>query len=413
MRSSFFIAKRYLFAKKTTNAITWISWISVIGVTIGTAALFVILSVFNGFEELNLIYYKKLSPDLKVIPITGTKFDTSTLSNKTFKNDLIDYKVTLLEGNVLLKYNNAQYFANVKGVSDDFMKSKELDSVISAGSFVLKENGNSYAVIGSGIEYALGIDVSQPLGQISIFAPKKNTSISTIDPSSSLNRMEIFPSGMFSVLQEMDDRVMFVPIEFAENLLDEKGQASAIDIYLKDEENITEVQHDLETSLPKNFKVKNRYELNEALYKVLNTERWAVYLVLTFILIIAICNIIGSITMLIIDKKKDIAVLRTMGATFQLIQRIYFFEGMMIALAGTFLGLILGAGFSFLQLKYGLIQITSADGVFMQAYPVKIILTDFLLVFATVFSISLVATWFTSKQSKISDQPIKETIMGN
>lgn len=413
MKSELFIAKRYLFAKKTTNAITWISWISVIGVTIGTAALFLILSVFNGFEELNLIYAKKLSPDLKIIPAVGTKFNQNNIDTNLFKTPEVKYVVQVLEDNVLLKYERSQYFANMRGVSNSFLKANEIDSVLRAGSFTLNENGQSYAVIGKGIENALGIDVLHPIEQILVLAPKRNAPLNSLDPSSSLNTAAIYAAGIFSVQQEMDERVMFVPIEFAEKLLEQKNQLSSLDIYLNANVDMEVLQQNLQSKLSAKFIVKNRFQLNEALYKVLNTERWAVYLVLTFILIIAICNIIGSVTMLIIDKKKDIAVLRTLGATKNQIQRIYFYEGMMISLLGTFIGLFLGAGFAFLQAKYHLISIYSSSGAYLQAYPVKIIYTDFVLVFATVFIIAFIANWFSARQSRNASENLRSSIAEN
>ena len=413
MRTEFFIAKRYLFAKKSTNAITWISWISVIGVTIGTAALFLILSVFNGFEELNLIYAKKLSPDLKIIPSVGTKFNKSSLDTNLFISPSINYYVNVLEDNVLLKYNNSQYFATLRGVSEQYLQSKEIDSVLRAGTFTLQENGQAYAVIGKGIENALGIDITQPIEQIVVLAPKQNSRLNTLDPASSLNTAAIYASGIFAVQQEMDERVMFVPIDFAENLFAQENKLSSIDIYLNDGKDMLAYQKILTSKLPAKFIVKNRFQLNESLYKVLNTERWAVYLVLTFILIIAICNIIGSVTMLIIDKQKDIAVLRTLGATKNQIQKIYFYEGMMISLLGTFIGLFIGAGFAILQAKFKLISIYSSTGAFLQAYPVKLIYTDFLLVFATVFIIAFIANWFSAKQSSSASNNIRWAIAAN
>ncbi|MEY3842698.1 MAG: hypothetical protein RIR80_269 [Bacteroidota bacterium] len=413
MRTEFFIAKRYLFAKKSTNAITWISWISVIGVTIGTAALFLILSVFNGFEELNLIYAKKLSPDLKIIPSLGTKFNKSSIDTNLFISPSINYYVNVLEDNVLLKYNNSQYFATLRGVSEQYLQSKEIDSVLRAGTFTLQENGQAYAVIGKGIENALGIDITQPIEQIVVLAPKQNSLLNTLDPASSLNSAAIYASGIFAVQQEMDERVMFVPIDFAESLFAQQNKLSSVDIYLNDGEDMLAYQKIIAAKLPAKFMVKNRFQLNESLYKVLNTERWAVYLVLTFILIIAICNIIGSVTMLIIDKKKDIAVLRTLGATKNQIQKIYFYEGMMISLLGTFIGLFIGAGFAILQAKFKLISIYSSTGEYLQAYPVKLIYTDFLLVFATVFIIAFIANWFSAKQSSNASNDIRWAIAAN
>lgn len=399
MKFEFFIARRYLFSKKSTNAINIISFISMIGVCIGTAALFVILSVFNGFEELNISLYKKLSPDLKIVPATGKYFKPSAILPKLSNEKEIDYPVEVIEDNALLRYGNTQYFATIMGVSENFLRSAELKDVISAGEFVLEEGDMDYAVIGRGIEYALNINVNQPVEQISFFAPKKHVRINTIDPGSALKRMELYPSGVFNVQQEMEDRVIFVPLRFARELTGEKENLTSVDIYLKDEAKMLKIQKNIQQTIGDDYVVKNRFQLNELLYKVLNTERWAVYLVMTFILIVAICNIIGSVTMLVIDKKKDIGILMSMGADKTRIRRIFMLEGMLIAMIGAVAGLIIGGIFTFLQKTYGLISINASDAFILHAYPVKINYPDFLLVFSTVFVIAYIASVLTARSS--------------
>jgi lipoprotein-releasing system permease protein len=411
LRYAFYIAGRYLFSKKSTNAINIISMISMLGVCIGSAALLVILSVFNGFEAINLSLYERLSPDLQISSAHGKLFDPSRIPTGTFSAyPQIDHTVQVLEDNALLKYGNTQYFATVKGVDQDFLKYRDLDSLISAGKFVLEDADENFAVIGRGIEYSLGIDVTQPIDQISIFSPRKDATVSLLQPERALNRMEIYPSGMFAVQQEMDDRVIFVPLRFAKELFEEQNQVSSIEVYLKNADDMRSVQQKLQASLGDSFKVKNRYQLNELLYKILNTEKWAVYLVLTFILVIAICNIIGSVTMLVIDKKKDIGILMSMGASHRVIRMIFLLEGLLISVSGGLIGLTLGGLFAWVQERYGFIKIQGSGDFLMSAYPVKIIFSDFVLVFCTLFLISFMASWFTARHTVKSFGPLRDAI---
>lgn len=411
MKLSYFFAKRYLFSKKSTQAINIISLISVIGVCIGSAALFIILSVFNGFEELNLIYYQKLSPDLKVMKANEDYFHPQEISGLTQTLDTNLYiGVNVIEDQALLKYSSSPYYAIVKGVSNSFLKVKELDSVIIAGEFRFKDSIVDYAVVGNGIVNALGIDISQTIQHIDIFAPKGNINTQNIDPSTSIKQKVFYPSGIFSVQQDLDERYIFSSITFAEDLFEKKDSINGYEIYCCTEKEMYRIQKNWEAKLPKGFIIKNRYQLNETLYKVLNTERWAVYLILTLILTVAICNIIGAVTMLIIDKKKDIALLRAMGMNEFNIRKIYFIQSLLISSIGLILGLILGTIFVYLQDTYGLITIGGSEEFLIQKYPVKMLFRDHVLVFITVMILSIITGWLTSAQSKTAGKSIKESI---
>ncbi len=411
MKLSFFFANRYLFSKKSTQAINIISIISVVGVCVGAAALFIILSVFNGFEELNLLYYQKLSPDLKVIKVDESHFhlnEIQTVSNELDTNKFIG--VGVLEDQALLKYGSSPYYTIVKGVSPSFLKIKELDSVLIAGGFFFKDSLADYAVIGNGITIELGIDIKQTIQHIDIFAPKSNISTNTLDPSSAIHQKVFYPSGIFSVQQNLDERYIFTSLPFAQDLFEKSDSVNGYEIYGCTEKEMLLIQKEWKEKLPKGFVIKNRYELNETLYKVLNTERWAVYLILTLILIVAICNIIGAVTMLIIDKKKDIALLRAMGMDNNTIRRIYFIQSLLISFIGVIIGLFLGSIFVFLQKKYGLISIGGSEEFMIQKYPVKFIFSDLFLVFFTVMIISVITGWLTSAQSKNASESIKDGI---
>lgn len=411
MKLSFFFAKRYLFSKKSTQAINIISYISIIGVCIGSAALFIILSVFNGFEELNLIYYQKLSPDLKIYKSDESLFKTNDLNSIYSNLDTVNFNVVkVLEDQALLKYNSTPYYTIVKGVSHNFLKIKELDSSLVAGDFYFKDSLADYAVIGNGISNELGIDVSRTIDQIMIYAPKTSINTQSIDPSTSINQKAFFPSGIFSVQQNLDERYIFTSLIFAQDLFQRGDSISGLEIYGADENEMFKIQNEVSKVLPSNFIIKNRYELNETLYKVLNTERWAVYLILTLILAVAICNIIGAVTMLIIDKLKDIALLRALGMSSASIRKIYFIQSILISLIGVIIGLVIGSIFVYLQDKYGLITIGGTESFLIQKYPIKLIYSDYALVFGTVMLLSIITGWLTSAQSKNAGKSIKENI---
>ncbi len=411
MNLAYFFAKRYLFSKKSTQAINIISFISVIGVCIGSAALFIILSVFNGFEELNLIYYQKLSPDLKIMKLDDSYFHPNKLNSIKNKVDTTVYTlVNTVEDQALLKYNNTPYYSIVKGVSANFLTLKGIDSSLIAGDFFFEDSIAEYAVMGKGISDALGIDVSQTIEHVDVFAPKSNINTQSLDPSSSIKQKYFFPAGIFSVQQNLDERYIFTSLHFSQDLFEKNDSINGLEIYCQFEKEMFQLQKLLSDKLPSEFIIKNRYELNETLYKVLNTERWAVYLILTLILTVAICNIIGAVTMLIIDKKKDIALLRAMGMNQYTIRLIYFIQSLLISVIGLVIGLIIGGVFVYLQDKFGLVTIGGSEQFLIQKYPVKMIYSDYLLVFGTVMVLSIITGWLTSAQSKKAGESIKDSI---
>lgn len=410
MKLAFFIAKRYLFAKKSTNAINIISGISTLGVFIGTAALVIILSVFNGFEGLVVSLYNKFSPDIKIESTVGKSFDPNTSNIQTvLQSDVVLHAVFVLEEKVLLRYNDNQYIATLKGMSQEYESIGKLDSAISQGRNVLRVGEQDFAVLGTGVAYRLGVFIDTAYEPIQFFAPKKTARIS-INPADEFNQDAIYASGIFQVQQEFDDKYVLVPLRFARNLLDEEVNISSIEISLKSDAEVAKFKQMSTEVLGKDFSVKNRYEQDELLYKILNSEKWAVYLILTFVLIIAICNIIGSLTMLVIDKKKDIAVLLSMGAENGLIKRIFLLEGMMISMIGAISGLVIGAAFCWLQIKYGFISISGAETLSISAYPMEMKWTDFILVFATVLAISFIASWLSANLSVRHSGKLKDEL---
>lgn len=407
MNTSAFIAKRYLFSKKSTNAINIISGISMLGVLVGSAALILILSVFNGFETLIVSMYSSFTPELKVLPAKGKTFDPMALHLDSLqKMPEILSATEVLEEKVLLRYGNGQFIGTIKGVSDDFLKNPALDSILQIGSFTLKEDGKNRAVIGASVQIGLGININDPFAQLQVYSPRHNT-VNSINPLDEFVVRNIGLSGVFSVQQDFDDMVI-TPIAFARSLLDDPKNISYLEVNLKNQQHIGKIQQRLQEKLGKKYLVLNRYQQNTSLYKLLNSEKWAIYLILTFVLIIAIFNIIGSLTMLVIDKRKDIAILTSLGAGKGLIQRVFFFEGMLISLVGCITGMIIGLIFAVLQQKFGFI--TMAGTTMVQPYPVTLKATDFLLVFVTVISIAVIASGISSRLSVQKVDEIKQEL---
>jgi len=399
VNTAFFIARRYLFAKKSTNAINIISAISVLGVFVGSAALIIILSVFNGFEEVVLKMFNTITPQLIILPSQGKTFDPNTTYFKALGSNPKIFSLTeVLSENALIRYNNKQSPALVKGVSSDFTKNSSLDTIITEGKFVLEGNGRPNAVIGSALQAYLGVNTSDPFMQLQIFSPKKGIHASSINPMDDFTVLQIPASGVFEVQQDFDN-IVIVPISFARSLLEEKVKVSAIEINVKAGVNPEKLKAAIAEQLGSAYVVKNREEQNQGLYNVLGSEKWMVYIILTFILIIAIFNIIGSLTMLVIDKLKDISILNSLGAGKKLIKRIFLLEGMMITLAGCVFGLLLGLVFCLFQQRFGWFKMGESNLLIPNAYPIALKWKDFILVFVTVTFFSFIASALASNLS--------------
>lgn len=399
MNTALYIARRYLFAKKSTNAINIISTISVLGVFVGSAALIIILSIFNGFEVMVLKMFNTITPELVISPLKGKTFDPGAAVFGKIHQDPRIYSYTqVLSENALLRYKEKQSVGLVKGVSTDYLKNKSLDSITVQGKFILDNHGQANAVLGSALQNFLMVNPNDPFIPLQIFSPKRGISSASVSPAGDFINLSIPVAGIFEVQRDFDN-VAIVPLAFARNLLQQEVNISSIELDLHQSSEADQFKSELQKMLGPNFEVKDRIEQNKALYNILGTEKWAVYIILTFILIIAIFNIIGSLTMLVIDKLKDIAILSSLGAGKQLIKRIFLFEGMMITLTGCIFGLLIGLVFCLLQQKYGMIAMSSDDLSLGNAYPVALRWQDFLLVFITVSAFSFMASALSSNLS--------------
>ncbi len=395
MRTSLstFVAVRYFFSKKSQRVINIISIISAIGVTIGTAALIIVLSVFNGFEDLILRLYNSFDPDLRIELVEGKTFDKNTIDlNALRKINGVKYLCETIDESALAKYHDKQYIIRLKGVSEDFRKMTGLDTMVLEGEFKLQNGDTDFAVVGSAVAYNLGISPTNIYNQVEIYAPRKNASVT--DPEGAFNRRFISPSGIFSVQQEFDTRYILVPLRFAEDVFDDKNKLSALEINLKEGTDPSKVQSSILSQLGNKFKIIDRFHQHETLYKIMKSEKWAVFLILTFILIIAIFNVISSLTMLVIDKKKDIAIYQSMGADIPMLRKIFLKEGMMITFSGAIVGLAIGFIVCLVQIQFGLIKLSGAGTFIIDSYPVKMSARDFVYIFITVNIIGFVAAWY-------------------
>jgi lipoprotein-releasing system permease protein len=392
MNLPFYIARRYLLAKKSQNAINIISGISVAGVAVGTMALITVLSVFNGFDSIVKSLYNSFDPEIKISLAEGKTFDPGQYPFDRVRNlPEVEHYSEVLEENALLRYGDRQYIATVKGVDDEFHLVNGIDSMIVDGVYALWEKNRPMAVVGLGVAYHLAIGLNF-LNPINIYVIKRRGNIS-MNPEQAINRKFIFPSGMFSIEQEINAKYLLVPLSFARDLLQYNSEVSAIELKLKDGSDDSFALGQIREILGDRFLVRDRNEQNALFYRIMRSEKWAIFFILTFILIIASFNIIGSLTMLILDKKNDIDTLDSLGASVPLIKRIFLLEGWMISISGAIIGLILGSLISWLQARYGLIKLSGSGSFIIDAYPVVYQFTDVIRVFFTVVGIGFLAAW--------------------
>ena len=401
MNLPFFIARRYLISKKSHNIINLISGISMVGVAVGTAALIIVLSVFNGFESVVKSLFSVFDPDIEITIVQGKTFHSNQLNEDQIRSlpGVISY-TEVVEENALLYYKKQQYLATIKGVDSLYQHNSPLDSLLVTGEMTLQDDSLDFAVPGYGIAYFLDIDMNAPDNFISVYIPKRKGNITGM-PQESFYSELIRPIGIFSVQQDFDDKYMLVPLRFARRLLDYSDEVTSIELRLAKGADTRSIQEKIATIAGPEFRVQNRFQQQEVLYKIMKTEKWAVFLILTFILIVASFNVVGSLTMLILDKQKDIGILRSLGARDATIKQIFFLEGLLITLTGAIAGLILGLLVCILQLKFGFVKLQGGGSFIMDSYPVQMMLTDFIYVFITIALIGIASAWLPVKRISV------------
>ena len=394
MNFSFYIAKRYLFSKKSHNAINVISGVSVCGVALATLALVCTLSVFNGFQDLVTTMFTAFDPELKITAVSGKVFNAQDDRIQSLKQmPEVEVFSESLEDNVMVQYKDRQAMAVIKGVEDNFRQLTAIDSILyGRGEMVLHDEVVAYAIPGIELVSILGTGV-RFLDPLEIYAPKRGSKINVASPASSFNSDYLHSSGLvFAVNQQKyDASYILTSLKFARDLFQYDTEVSSIELKLKEGANINKVQGRIASLLGKDFQVLNRYEQQADTYRIMEVEKLISYLFLTFILLIACFNVIGSLSMLIIDKRADVVTLRNLGANDETIKRIFLLEGCLISFLGALIGVVLGVALCLVQQEFGLISLGSGDsaGAFVvDAYPVNVQLTDVLLVLLTVLVIS-------------------------
>lgn len=367
-----------------------------VGQVVGTAALIIVLSVFNGFEDVIKSMYNTFNPNFVVTAEQGKTFSLAQFPVDQVKSipGIIDL-ASVVEEDALFKYRDQQYIAKVKGVSENYPELSQLNKLMREGNLVFQEGNSNFAVVGAGVAWYLDINLNDITNFLSVFVPKRGNA-SSFNFDNAFNNEIIHPSGVFSVQQEFDEKYVLVPIRFARNLMDyEAGEVTSVEVFTTQEANQDAFENDLRKILGNNFVVKNRFQQNESLYKVMRSEKLAIFLILAFILVLASFNMVGSLSILIVEKLKDIAVLKSMGANKKLIAKIFTAEGMLISLFGSFLGLVIGFLLLWLQQEFGLVTLGGEAGDFIiDAYPVRMLWLDFLWVLLTVLAIGFLATWY-------------------
>ncbi|MFA6819824.1 MAG: FtsX-like permease family protein [Bacteroidaceae bacterium] len=409
MNFPFYIARRYLFTKKSHHAINIISLISILGVMIATTALVCTLSVFNGFQDLVASCFTNFDPQLKIVPSKGKTFNVADPAIKKIRKDKdVSVACGILEDNALAQYGKKQAMITLMGAEDNFANCTDINSILyGKGRFALHADVLNYGIPGIRLAmyFNMGTNYSDPL---EIFTPRRGAEIDMLDPTSNFNHDELNSAGVvFSVSQKKYDQgYVLTSLQFAQQMFDKQGQLSSLELKLSQGANLSSVKSRLQEIAGNKFKVQDRYEQQEDVFRIMKIEKYMSYLFLTFILFIACFNIIGSLSMLIIDKRDDILTMRDLGASNQTIEHIFLFEGRMISVVGAILGIGLGLLLCWLQMRFGLLKLGDESGAFIvDAYPVSVRWTDISLIFFTVIAVAFLTSWYPVRylSRKIAD----------
>ncbi|MFT3675873.1 MAG: FtsX-like permease family protein [Chitinophagaceae bacterium] len=395
----FLFAWRYFKAKKSTNAINVIAWISIGAIIMGTVALILVLSVFNGFEDLVKSLYSSFYTDLKIKPASGKHISvTAEQLNRLRAIKEIAGFSRVIEEKALLQNEDYQSVVHLMAVDDAYRQVTGVADHIVSGQYDLGTAEAPKLILGTGVEGALGIAADRNLFYLKIILPRKSKT-EQIDPLNDISNDNIQSSSSFQIQQDFDTKYAITNLDYARQALRlDSNLYSGIEIRLRDPNTADDVKKTVEKVMGPGYLVQTRYEQNQSLYSVMNMERWIIYGVLSLILVVAAFNMIGALTMLVLEKQKDIGVLHALGGSRRFIQRIFLSEGLLLALVGTVIGMLLATFIAWLQINFHLIPLEG--GTFLINYfPIKLRVADFLLVGATVLVISLLASWLPSTKA--------------
>ena len=403
MNVAFRIAKRYFFSKNKKTFISLIANISMLGVGVGALALVVVMSVFNGLEDLNRQLFKTFDADLKISAAQGKSFEwTPQLQDKLSRVEGVEVLTQVIQENALLRYRNAQVVVNIKGVDDSFLKRSRLDSAMINGTFRLHDGQIPYALLGVGVFYTLSASLDDEFTPLEVWYPRNQKNFNLLSQDS-FNRMNILPGGIFAIEQQYDEGYAFVPLSFAQELFEYGNRRTAFEIQVKEGANINQVQNRIKDLLGDKLLVQNQDEQHASLLRAIKIEKLFVFLTLSLIIAVASFNIFFSLSMLAIEKQADIKVLYAMGATPALVKRIFVAEGGIVALLGAVVGLTLGFVVCWLQQTYGFFKMGTVSSL-VDAYPVKIQGTDFLMTGVVIIIITVLASYFPAAKAAASSR---------
>ena len=391
------MAFRYLFSRKRVHVINLISAISVIGVATGTAALIILLSAFNGLENWVVDLYNTFDPDLK-IEATGPRFfkNDSALVGQIKQIDGVQHLSRVIEENSLITFGDARCVATLKGVDSVYSQVSTVEKALVDGNAALFDFGESAAIFGSGVAYSLGLGTRSTNKPIEAYIPKRGASYS-LNPADAFSSGLLKPIGIFQIQPEIDLKYVLINYTYASAIFDRNGMLSSLELKLYPKADVEFVKSEIKRISHNGLQAKDRFEQHALLYKIINSEKWAVYLILTFILIIAVFNVTGCLTMLLVDKTDDVRTLRSLGAPQSTIRRIFFTEGLLIGLAGLIFGVLIGCVVVYVQHRFGLVLIQDE-----QPYPVHFKFADLALIGATVCVISALASWIPVRRMQQS-----------
>ena len=402
MRLPLFIANRYLLAKKSHNLINIITWISILGISVGSFALIVVLSAFNGLEKVISSMNNRLTPDLQIAPTKGKTIDLTAFPLGQL-NEIqgVEYVIPTITEDALFRANDKQHIGQVKGVGIEYQNIDRLNEIIfgSDGLQLADDEEHSFAVPGAGVAWYLGINAYNPYAMVRVYVPKRgNASLMSLE--NSFNSDILTVRSVFSTEQEQDEKLVLVPFDWLSELLEYENKANNVELFVAPNTDINKVKKSVTTLIGEDFVVKNQQEQQETLYRIMRSEKWAVYVILTFILILATFNVVGSLSMLMIDKRKDTEILKAMGADNRLIHKIFMNEGLLISVAGGIIGLLLGIVLVLLQQQFGFVKFGTGGGNYVvDAYPVLLKLKDVLLIFATILVVGCTSAFLTVRHA--------------
>ncbi|WP_294080367.1 FtsX-like permease family protein [Proteiniphilum sp. UBA5384] len=396
MNVSFFIARRYLFSKKSHNVVNVISVISVCGIAVATAAIVCVLSIFNGFGGIVEDMFNAFDPDLKITVKEGKVFDYDTPEfNKALRINGIQTISESLEENALFMFDESQVPVLMKGVSEEFKLMTDMDKLVVDGSFRLREDVVDYTTLGVGLAIKLG---ARPgfINPVEIYAPKRDVRVNLANPAAAFTKSYVQIGGVFSLNSpEYDEQMAIIPIQLARDLFDYRNEVTSLDIKLEPFVSVNRVKREIEHILGDRYLVKDRYEQQKESYRMMQIEKWVTFLIMVFILLIAVFNLVGSLSMLIVEKRDDIKSLRNMGASDRLISHIFLYEGWLISFIGIISGIVTGLTLCLLQQHFGLLRLSDTPGAYIiDAYPVIVKMTDIIIAFGVVSMISLLTVLY-------------------